>query len=291
MNVEHSLRRDVAATVAREAGRLLTDYAAQQALGAKLDVTTKTSLTDPVSNADRASERHITTALHQAFPADGIITEEGQGETPSTSGYWWVIDPLDGTVNFLYGVPLWCVSIACVDSAGTVAAAIYHPAANELFTAVRDGGALLNGTPLAGAADVALRESLIATGFSYEAQAREPQGHELADLLPHVRDIRRGGAAALDLAWVACGRYTAYFEMTLKTWDWAAGALIVTEAGGVVRSFLRHVAGSDRQLVIAGPAGVNDILCEWQRRHATLRPVELATLITTHIAGKGPQDE
>jgi len=291
VNVEHSTRRDVAATVAREAGMLLANYAAQHALGTDLDVATKTSLTDPVSNADRASEHHITTALHQAFPADGIITEEGQGEAQSTSGYWWVIDPLDGTVNFLYGIPLWCVSIACVDNSGTVAAAIYHPNADELFTAVRDGGALLNGTPLACANDVPLRQSLIATGFSYEAEAREPQGNELAELLPHVRDIRRGGAAALDLAWVAAGRYTAYFEMTLKTWDWAAGSLLVTEAGGSVRSFLRHVAGGERQLVIAGPTGVTDILCEWQRRHATLRTVELVTLIMTHTASEGHEHD
>lgn len=290
MNVEHLARRDVAATVARQAGMLLTDFAAGHALGVSLDVATKTSATDPVSNADRASERLITETLHQAFPHDSIISEEGQGETRGTSGYAWVIDPLDGTVNFLYGIPLWCVSIACVDASGTVAAAIYHPAADELFTAVRDGGATCNGVPMACAPDVPFRQSLIATGFSYEADAREPQGHELADLLPHVRDIRRGGAAALDLAWVACGRYTAYFEMTLKTWDWAAGALLVSEAGGVVASFLRHVAGSERQLVIAGPPGVNDILCEWQRRYAPLRAVDLATLIASHTQSQRGSD-
>lgn len=290
MNVEHSARRDVAARVAREAGMLLLDVAAQHALGINLDVATKTSLTDPVSNADRASERHITSAIHQAFPNDGIISEEGQGETTGTSGYWWVIDPLDGTVNFLYGNPLWCVSIACVDASGTVAAAIYHPPADELFLAARAGGATLNGTQLVGAADVPLRESLIATGFSYEAKAREPQGHELADLLPHVRDIRRGGAAALDLAWVAAGRYTAYFEMTLKTWDWAAGALLVTEAGGVVASFLRKVAGSERQLVIAGPRGVNAVLCNWQRRHASLQTIGLAALVNAHTRSEGKHD-
>jgi len=261
---------------------LLTTFASQQAAGADLDVATKTSHTDPVSNADRASERQITDALRQAFATDGIITEEGQGQQPGSSGYRWVIDPLDGTVNFLNGIGLWCVSIACVDDTGPVAAAIYHPGFDELFTACRDGGATMNGHVLACAPDGPLQHSLLATGFSYEAAVREVQGTELATLLAHVRDIRRGGAAALDLAWVAAGRYSAYFEMALQTWDWAAGALLVTEAGGTVSSFLRHTEGKDRQLVIAGPKTMNETLSEWQRRHASLRPVTLAQLLPPH---------
>lgn len=275
MNVEHTTRRDAAANIARDAGQLLTTFAAAHSRGTDLNIDTKTSLTDPVSNADRASETKITAALAHAFPNDGIITEEGQGESAGTSGYRWVIDPLDGTVNFLHGINLWCVSIACVDANGPVAAAIYHPGFDELFTAVRDGGATRNGTPITAQPDRALRDCLIATGFSYEASVRETQGEEIAGLLAHVRDVRRGGAAALDLAWVACGRYSAYFEMALQVWDWAAGSLLVTEAGGTVRSFMRHAHGKDRQLVIAGPAEVNDLLVEWQKRYAPLRPSEL----------------
>jgi len=282
VNVEHAMRRDRAAAVAASAGQLLTTYASAHTDGADLNVATKTSLTDPVSNADRASEQHITEALAAAFPHDGIITEEGHGERDGTSGYRWVIDPLDGTVNFLHGIGLWCVSIACVDDHGPVAAAVFHPTMNELFTAVRDGGATLNGAPISCAPDRPIQDCLIATGFSYEGNLRVEQGHDLAGLLPQVRDIRRGGAAALDLAWVACGRYTAYFEMALHVWDWAAGALLVTEAGGTVRSFLRDADGNARQLVVAGPPKVNAWLSAWQGRVASIRDTTMTDVLAGH---------
>lgn len=272
-------RLHVAENLARDAGRLLGEYAVKQARGDNLAIDTKTSLTDPVSDADRASEQLIVAGLRSAFPHDGIVAEENGEAVAGTSGYRWVIDPLDGTVNFLHGIPQWCVSIACLDADGPVVGVVYTFAADELFTAVRGHGARLNDAGLSITENRPLRDCLIATGFSYEVAVRDVQAKELAELLAHVRDVRRSGAAALDLCFVAAGRVAAYFEMSLQPWDWAAGMLIVTEAKGTVRSFLRHTEGKERQLVIAGPEEVVDVLCEFQRRHAPLRPVTLGEVL------------
>lgn len=285
MNVDHQLRREAAVTIARQAGGLLHPYATRLAAGSDLKVSTKTSVTDPVSNADRASEQHIVNALRTAFPEDQIVAEEGAGYVDGTSGYQWVIDPLDGTVNFLHGIGMWCVSIACIDSEGPVAAVVYHPGFDDMYSAVRDGGTDCNGEPLTVAPDTTLADSLIATGFSYEACVRDVQGRELAELIPAVRDIRRGGAAALDLAFVAAGRVTGYVEMCLQVWDWAAGALLVTEAGGVVRSFRRYTCGRERQLIIAGPKQVAAELYAWQGQQTQLQQTDLVAEVAATANG------
>ncbi len=248
---------DLAVRVAEEAGALLRDYAR----GGSLGVRTKSSETDPVSDADRAAERLITEALSDACPDDSIVAEEEGGQTGS-SGRTWIIDPLDGTVNYLYGIPAWCVSIACEDSEGLLAAAVYDPSRNETFTAARGQGAWLNGDRIA-VTEASFDRALIATGFAYDAEVRVGQGHVLAELLGVVRDVRRVGAAALDLAWTACGRFDGFYEFDLKPWDVAAGSLLVTEAGGLVSDHVITLARRDLFSVYAAGEAVHERLEEF----------------------------
>lgn len=180
-----------------------------------------------VSAADRDAEALIRRGLRAARPDDGLLGEEGS-KRDSESGRQWVVDPLDGTTNFLYGFPQWAVSIALEDALGVV----YDPVRDELFAAERGAGATLNGAALELASPPDLARSLIATGFGYDAERRQKQGKVIARVLPRVRDVRRAGAAALDLAWLAAGRVDAYYERGLNAWDWAAARIIVEEAGG-----------------------------------------------------------
>jgi myo-inositol-1(or 4)-monophosphatase len=223
--------KEIAEAVAREAGRQLRDAFA----GPRVNVTAKSTPTDLVSEADHAAERLIRERLAAARPDDGVLGEEGGVEVGS-SGLRWVVDPLDGTINFLFGIPQWAVSIACEDGAGTLTGAIYDPMRDELWTAERDGPALLDGRPIQGSDRSDLATALVATGFGYDAAVREYQAGVVARLLPQVRDIRRFGSAALDLAWTAAGRYDAFFERGLNAWDLAAGELLCRRAGLAVRS-------------------------------------------------------
>jgi len=227
---------DLAVGLARDAGALLL----QGRASARSDVATKTSATDMVTDMDRASEALITDGLARARPDDGILAEEGTSRDGS-SGVRWVIDPLDGTTNYLYGHPTFAVSIAAEVGGRTVVGVVASPAHDEMFTAVAGGGAFATGgwsfgdgrrLTVSGATD--LSASLVATGFSYVAERRAAQGRTVSGLLPLVRDVRRLGAAALDLCWVASGRVDAYYEAGLQPWDLAAGALIAAEAGASV---------------------------------------------------------
>jgi myo-inositol-1(or 4)-monophosphatase len=182
-----------------------------------------------VSAADRDAEALIHAALKTTRPEDGLIGEEGS-RRDSASGRHWVVDPLDGTTNFLYGFPQWAVSIALEGEVGVV----FDPVRDELFAAVRGSGASLNGTELRMPAPPALSTALIATGFGYDAERRGKQGAVLGRVLPRIRDIRRAGAAALDLCWLAAGRLDGYYERGLGAWDWAAARIVVEEAGGAV---------------------------------------------------------
>ena len=166
-------------------------------------------------------------------PDDGLLAEEG-ASSESENGRRWVVDPLDGTVNFLYGFPAWCVSVGLEDAGGVAVGVIHDPLRRETFRAVRGGGCELNGEPVRIRERDRLEIALIATGFSYDPDRRAEQADLLAHVLPRVRDVRRAGAAALDLAWVAAGRVDGYFERGGKPWDWAAGRLLVVEAGGAV---------------------------------------------------------
>jgi myo-inositol-1(or 4)-monophosphatase len=237
----------LAEQAARMAGALLLERAGE---GIDRGVASKTSPTDLVSEADLAAEQAIRELLSRERPDDGFLGEEGDSREPRAGGLTWVVDPLDGTVNFLYGIPQWSVSVAVRDAAGTIAGVVYDPNRDELFCATREGPPLLlsaggerqlqgpgrrtsAGEP--GEATVSagedLERAMVATGFAYEAEVREAQGPVLARLLGRVRDIRRVGSAALDLVWTAAGRFDAYFERSMHEWDVAAGILVCERAG------------------------------------------------------------
>jgi len=196
--------------------------------GRERRIASKSTPTDPVSEADLASQRTIHAMIAQRRPADAFLAEEEGADEAGSSGLRWVVDPLDGTVNFLYGIPQWSVSVAVRDEHGALVGVVHDPMAGETFTAVRGTLPARNGVALPSrAADAPpLSQSLIATGFAYEAEARAEQGAVVARLLPAVRDIRRLGSAALDLCGTAMGRFDAYFERGVKAWDTTAGALV-----------------------------------------------------------------
>jgi myo-inositol-1(or 4)-monophosphatase len=201
-------------------------------------VDTKSSSVDVVTAVDTASEELIVRRLLEARPDDGVLGEEGASRE-GTSGVRWVVDPIDGTVNFLYGLPAYAVSIAAEVDGRTEAGVVLNVATGELFTAVRGHGAWLTApgaaaTRLTGSSPGDLEHTLVATGFGYRAEQRRAQGAVVAQLLPVVRDIRRNGCASLDLCAAAAGRVDAYYELDLKPWDHAAGGLVAAEAGLVV---------------------------------------------------------
>jgi myo-inositol-1(or 4)-monophosphatase len=219
--------------------------------------TTKSSPTDVVTAADAAAERLVVEGIRAARPGDGVLGEEGADDVGST-GVRWVVDPVDGTVNFLYGLPQWAVSIAAEVDGLVVAGVVRDPAKDETWQAVRGGGATCNGRPLRCSAATELSQSLLATGFSYDARRRRAQAQHLLTLLPLVRDVRRMGAGALDLCAVAAGRVDAYYEQAMSPWDWAAGALVAREAGAVVGGLRGRAESSD--LVVAAAPGVFNAL-------------------------------
>ncbi len=242
----------LAARLAGDAGRLALD--ARRALGGGSQVAhqTKSSATDPVTEFDRAAEALIVGELRRLRPDDGIVGEEGASRE-GTTGIDWHIDPIDGTVNFVYDLPAWSVSVAAVDADGSLAGAVYAPALGELFAATRGGGATRNDEPIVCSTVETLDVALVATGFSYQIDIRKRQAALVAKLLGEVRDIRRLGSAALDLSMVACGRVDAYFEEQLNSWDLAAGALIAAEAGATV-SGIEGVTPIGGAVVAAPPA-------------------------------------
>ena len=214
---------------------------------------TKSSPTDVVTAADRAVERLLVDAIRVARPDDGILGEEG-GSTTGTSGVRWVLDPIDGTVNYLYGIPQWSVSIGVEDGDGTAVGVVFDPTGAELWQAVRGGGAVLDGAPLHCSPCTDLSLALVGTGFGYDSRRRAAQARVLPDLLPKVRDLRRLGAGSLDLCSVAAGRLDAYYEQALSPWDLSAGGLIATEAGAIVAGLHGRAAGAS--LVVAAAPGV-----------------------------------
>jgi myo-inositol-1(or 4)-monophosphatase len=220
---------ELAERAARAAGDVLMSYFGHAAEG----LAVKSSPTDPVSDADREAERVIRELLASERPEDGLLGEEGT-RSRAENGRTWIIDPLDGTVNFLYGLRTWAVSVALEDAEGLAVGVVFNPVDSECFSARRGEGAVLNGRRVNVTACPGLDRAMVATGFSYEAPRRAEQAEILLRLLPRVRDIRRAGAAALDLAYVAAGRVDAFYERGLKAWDEAAGRLLVKEAGGVV---------------------------------------------------------
>ena len=239
----------VARAAAAEAGRLLVEGRPEQ-LGV---AQTKSSPTDVVTEMDTAAEQTIRAAIRRTRPEDGFLGEEG-GSEAGVSGVRWVVDPIDGTVNYLYGLPAWAVSIGAEVDGVAVAGVVLAPQLGEEYTAVLGGGAWLDGRRLAAARPDGLAQALVATGFGYRAERRAVQGRIVAGLLPRVRDVRRGGSAALDLCAVAAGRVDGYYERGTHAWDRAAGALIATEAGAAVEGF--HGAPASEEMVLAAGPGV-----------------------------------
>ena len=223
---------DLARAAACEAGVLLRDGQRR----VRASVTTKSTATDMVTEMDTAAERLIVERILAARPDDGILGEESP-EAGGTSGVRWVIDPLDGTTNYLYGIPQYAVAIG-VEIEGDVAVGVVHaPAAGETFTAVKDGGAFLNDARLTVEGPPTLATALVGTGFAYLPDRRAHHGAVVAAVLPQVRDVRRFGSAALDLCWVAAGRIDCYFERYMGVWDYTAGGLVAAEAGAWVGGF------------------------------------------------------
>jgi len=220
---------DLATRAARAAGDLLLERAGGPVSG----VSSKSPGTDLVSDTDRDAEALIVGMLRSERPGDAIVGEEG-ADAPGSGEVRWLVDPLDGTINYLWGIPQWSVSVAALDADGPLAGVVHDPSRGETFAALRGGGARVGEAPLRLGPGPPLDEALVGTGFNYVSAKRRRQAAALTAILPAVRDVRRFGSAAIDLAWVACGRLDGYFERGLNPWDWAAGRLIVSEAGGLV---------------------------------------------------------
>jgi len=236
----------LAEKVARAAGELLMDRPDSFTL------TEKSSAVDFATQMDEKAEQLIVKSLLTERPNDGIIAEEGAARD-SKSGITWVIDPLDGTVNYLYGLPGWNISIAAKDKEGVIAAVVNSPSIDGLWKATKGGGAFYNGKRIKCNDPVNLNLALIATGFSYDLDLRKEQGARIEKLISQVRDLRRNGAAAVDLCYVAMGAVDGYFESSLKEWDFAAGGLIATEAGALISGRTGGTPDAD-MVVCAGPS-------------------------------------
>jgi myo-inositol-1(or 4)-monophosphatase len=246
----------LALAAAREAARLVVD----ERPDGRLDVAaTKSTATDIVTEMDRRSEQLVVERILADRPDDGFLGEEGASRE-GTSGVTWVIDPIDGTVNYLYEIPSYAVSVAARVGGEVVAGAVVNPASGETWTATRGGGAFLDGRPVRVNASPGLAMALVATGFGYAAERRARQAEILRVVLPQVRDVRRAGAASLDLCALACGRIDAYYEQGLKPWDLAAGGLVAAEAGALVGGLRGRPAGE--ALVVAAPPGLFEELAD-----------------------------
>ena len=214
------------------------------------EISSKSTAIDIATQMDVAAEKFIVDSILAARPDDGIIGEEGS-ERPSKSGITWVIDPLDGTVNYVYGLPGWNVSIAAKDIDGPIVGVVTAPTINSTWKATRGGGSFYNGHKISCNDPIELDRALIATGFQYDVANRVSQMDDLAKLVPIARDVRRNGAAAVDFCHVAMGAIDGFYESGLKEWDWAAGGLIAQEAGAI---FTQHGSAPLQTSIVAGPS-------------------------------------
>ena len=250
--------REIAEQAAREAGALILER-----LGAAGQVQYKSSVVDPVTAADRDSQALITERLLGAFPADLLLGEEGDARTPAGgSGRLWIVDPIDGTVNFLHGYPVFAVSIALYDADAVRVGVLYDPSRDEMFSAIRGQGATLNGTRLAVSDTRELIASMVATGFPYDLAARRDTLPLFGRVIERTQAVRRDGSAALNLAYVACGRFDAYWERAVQPWDLAAAALLVEEAAGRLSDYDGQAFDLWGGEVVASNGHVHDAMLE-----------------------------
>lgn len=238
---------NLAESIALKAGSLLVNRPS------KFDLDEKSGVFDFATQMDHESEKLIVSEILAARPDDGLIGEEGANRE-SKSGVTWVIDPIDGTVNYLYDIPGWCISIAAKDRDGGLAGVVYSPATQSLWKAHRGGGAFLNGNPIKCNDPVALNRALVGSGFAYDLEKRKIQAALIARLLPEIRDLRRLGACAVDICHVASGSLDAYFEAGVNEWDYAAAGLIATEAGAMISIDTGIWNGEKNMVIVAGPA-------------------------------------
>ncbi|RSN62905.1 inositol monophosphatase [Amycolatopsis sp. WAC 04182] len=241
VGVDETLLKSVAERVAGEAAELVHEAWTGMNAGREVRVDTKSADTDVVTAVDHESERLVRARLAELRPDDAVLGEEGGGI--AGDGVTWVVDPIDGTVNFLYGLPWFAVSVAAQVGGVSVAGAVVEPVSGRRWTAARGQGAFLDGRRLSVNAPERLDLTLVGTGFAYKVERRTKQARFVAELATRVRDVRRNGAASLDLCAVAAGWLDAYVEHGLGHWDWAAGALIAAEAGARV-----SLPGEDTEL-------------------------------------------
>lgn len=244
--------RTIATGVAAQAAELVQRMRG----GGVHDVKTKSSDTDVVTSADTAAEELLRDRLRTLRPGDAVLGEEGGGEASEPGRVCWVLDPIDGTVNYLYGIPWYAVSVAATLDGHSVAGAIVEPASGRVWSAAEGSGATLDGHRLRASGVDRLDRALVGTGFSYRSELRARQGELAGALLPRARDLRRFGSAALDLCAVAAGWLDGYYEHAIQPWDWAAGALIASEAGAVVRPPALPGAGGPTPMIVAAAPGV-----------------------------------
>jgi myo-inositol-1(or 4)-monophosphatase len=237
----------LAESIARKAGTLLSNRPS------KFELDQKSGVFDFATQMDHESEKLIVAEILAARPNDGLIGEEGANQE-SKSGITWVIDPIDGTVNYLYDIPGWCISIAAKDNDGGLVGVVYSPATQSLWKASRGGGAQLNGNPIRCNEPIALDRALIGSGFAYDIEKRKIQAELVARLLPQIRDLRRLGACAVDICHVASGSLDAYFEAGVNEWDYAAAGLIATEAGAKISIDKGIWNGEKSMVIVAGPS-------------------------------------
>ncbi|GAA2381675.1 inositol monophosphatase family protein [Dactylosporangium salmoneum] len=253
----------LAVSIARSASELAVRMRAEGVAA----VATKSTATDVVTAADRAVERHVREALHTARPGDAVLGEEYGGGSGG-SAVRWILDPIDGTVNYLYDLPQYAVSLAAEVDGEVVAGVVRNAATGKEWTATRGGGAFAGDRRLAVSGETDLGQALVGTGFGYAAARRAHQAKVVAGLIEHIRDIRRFGASSLDLCLVAEGALDAYYEKGLNPWDHAAGGLIAAEAGALVTGLDGAAPGPD--MLIAAPPGL------YEQLHARLSELDAA---------------
>ena len=263
--------------LAREAGALLMSYFGKVSIEYKGEA-------DLVTQADRASEKLIVERIRRQWPDHDLLGEEGS-RTEQGSDYHWYIDPLDGTTNFAHGYPVFCVSLGLDFKGERIAGVIYDPSRDEMFAAAQGSGAQLNGRPIHVSKTARLAESLIATGFPSHKRHKNPNIHFYHQLTLRSHGVRRAGSAALDLCYVACGRYDAFWEFNLNSWDTAAGVLLVQEAGGTVSNFSGGPFSIDSREVLASNTLLHqELLHEFQEIFAGR--VEGVPSVAEYLAGK-----
>jgi myo-inositol-1(or 4)-monophosphatase len=247
----------VAKRAAKEAGKILLSY-----MG-KLEHVEYKGRRDPVSEADKASEKRVAEIIREAFPAHGFLAEEKTSWDGKDKSARWIVDPLDGTVNYAHGYPHFSVSIAFERDGEVLAGVVFDPVKKDLFSAVKGGGAFLNGKPIHVSKTRTLIKSLLVTGFPYDIESRPKEVLEPFNrMVLASQGVRRDGSAALNLCYLACGRFDGYWEMGLKPWDTAAGMLILREAGGVVTDFKGEPFKPEMQEILASNGKIQKEMTE-----------------------------